>query len=1398
MNNSKKQIIFIRKPYKNNKKNSIKKRSKIKISLINRKKIFVINIFVYLYILFYLFVYISHESMINSRKLLSNSEILMTYTEIGKTSILYDGFYYIPDSLSQREENVNNQKIYIVSMIWNNSLINCSQMFKNVIKVESLDFSNFDFSQVTDFSGMFTNCTNLKNINFGNSKIKINNMASTFYNCKNLQSLDFSNFDTSSVTTMANLFYECNSLVSLDLTNCKTSELINMEAMFTNCNSLNNLKISSFETSKVQNMANMFYGCSSLISLDISNFETKNVVNMENMFSECTNLVEIKFSSNFITSSVTDMKSMFSGCIKLEVLDLSNFSTNSVTNMESMFENCEKLSYLDLSSFNTEMVDNMQRMFYGCSSLIYINLYSFVENNILIIDNIFINTPDNLIYCINEEKMPKIKNVLSDKNTKNDCSNICFLETKTINVEEKKCILDCSLSNNNNYEYNNTCYETCPKRTQKSSTNEFLCVDFHCEYYYNYEQTGCLATLEDGYYLNDTVLKTIDKCHSDCKTCNKSEENDNTNCLTCKDNNKYFDSGNCVDECEKDYYIDDSGNKICTCSADIKCKECSKESTSLDLCISCNKDYYSKYNESYENSFVNCYKDLEEEGYYLIDDYYYPCYSSCKKCTEKGDEDNHKCDKCKDNYSFINETNKENNCYRKCSYYYYFDSSNEYQCTEKNECPSEQNKIIKEKNKCIDECKKDNFYRYEYNGECYIGCPTDTILDNYICKDINLKTDLNEKTEEKILSSQSYNIKTNFSSKDFFNGEYNSDDLNTLTKDEIKNSIKNDIINHKLDSLLSNVTGGNKEDLYTKEENVLYQITTTYNQNNKSYSNVSTINLGACEDTLKTIYNISNNLSLIIFKIDYYMEGLLIPLIGYEVYHPVNKSKLDLSYCDKSLINYNIPVSIDENNLDKYDPGSEYYNDECYTYTTEDGTDILINDRQDEFVENNMSLCENICEYIGYDLENKKALCQCGIKYNEFIISELNNEHNLLSGDFVKDNSTTNFGTLKCYQTLFSKDGLLDNIGSFILIFVVLFYTISAIIFYKVGAEILKNYIKAIMKKFKEEKNNNELNLENKKRKSNNNPKNNKNRIQSPKTNKSKKNSKKKLISNPKKKNDNKSIDDTQSSKRKIDKSNSYLFNQSKFKKINSPVSIYKKAKNNNNNKIVEFIDYEINSLSYTEALIYDKRTFFEYYISLIKTKHPIIFTFCLFNDFNILIIKICILLLSFTIFFGINGFFFNNTIIHQFYLNEGKYKLACVLPRIVISFIISHIISLVIKTFSLTERQLLVIKKQTNFVTANKTAKKIKKFFCFKYIIFYLLSFLYLILLWYYLSSFCAVYQNCQVFLIINTIISFGLSLLYPFAINLIPAILRIFSLKDSKGNKECFYKISKFFQFI
>ena len=152
-------------------------------------------------------------------------------------------------------------------------------------------------------------------------------------------------------------------------------------------------------------------------------------------------------------------------------------------------------------------------------------------------------------------------------------------------------------------------------------------------------------------------------------------------------------------------------------------------------------------------------------------------------------------------------------------------------------------------------------------------------------------------------------------------------------------------MNYKIDELLDNIKK-TKEDLVVKEEDTIYQITTTENQNNNKYHNISSLYLGDCEDRLKQIYNINRNSSLIIFKIDYYSPGLLIPIIGYEIFHPINKSKLNLFYFEDILVELNIPVSIDENNILKYDPTREYYTDECFPLTSENGTDIILNDRQ--------------------------------------------------------------------------------------------------------------------------------------------------------------------------------------------------------------------------------------------------------------------------------------------------------------------------------------------------------------------------------------------------------------------------------------------------------------------
>ena len=85
------------------------------------------------------------------------------------------------------------------------------------------------------------------------------------------------------------------------------------------------------------------------------------------------------------------------------------------------------------------------------------------------------------------------------------------------------------------------------------------------------------------------------------------------------------------------------------------------------------------------------------------------------------------------------------------------------------------------------------------------------------------------------------------------------------------------------------------------------------------------------------------------------------------------------------------------------------------------------------------------------------------------------------------------------------------------------------------------------------------------------------------------------------------------------------------------------------------------------------------------------------------------------------------------------------------------------------------------------------KKCLIIKFNLFFILDFLFLILFWYYISCFCAIYKNTQFHLIKDTLIGSGLSLLYPVGLCLIPGTFRIPALRTSKQDKECLYKISR-----
>ena len=89
---------------------------------------------------------------------------------------------------------------------------------------------------------------------------------------------------------------------------------------------------------------------------------------MEHMFYMCENLTTIP-NLNINTSNVTDMTQTFFACEALTSLDLSNFDTSNVTSMNSMFFSCEALTNLDLSNFDTSNVTNMTSMFGFCKAL---------------------------------------------------------------------------------------------------------------------------------------------------------------------------------------------------------------------------------------------------------------------------------------------------------------------------------------------------------------------------------------------------------------------------------------------------------------------------------------------------------------------------------------------------------------------------------------------------------------------------------------------------------------------------------------------------------------------------------------------------------------------------------------------------------------------------------------------------------------------------------------------------------------------------------------------------------------------------------------------------------------------------------------------------------------------
>ena len=116
----------------------------------------------------------------------------------------------------------------------------------------------------------------------------------------------------------------------------------------------------------------------------------------------------------------------------------------------------------------------------------------------------------------------------------------------------------------------------------------------------------------------------------------------------------------------------------------------------------------------------------------------------------------------------------------------------------------------------------------------------------------------------------------------------------------------------------------------------------------------------------------------------------------------------------------------------------------------------------------------------------------------------------------------------------------------------------------------------------------------------------------------------------------------------------------------------------------------------------------------------------------------------------------------HKIYTDSGKFNFMYQLPQIIYSYLISGVINFIIEYLSLSDETLISIKSEKNLSTDRK-----KKIICnikIRFYFFFVITFILLLIFWYYISCFCCIYENTQMHLITDSLLSLLISSIVPF----------------------------------
>ena len=1039
------------------------------------------------------------------------------------------------------------------------------------------------------------------------------------------------------------------------------------------------------------------------------------------LFVECSDINEIDLS-NFDSSQVTDIGAMFHGCTSLTSINFKNFKTSNVESMDDMFSDCISLTSLDLSSFYTPKIHIVENMFSNCLSLKYINFENAEFQSANFTDNIFKEISDELIICTKDITLISL---LKGVSVYVNCIDNFYQITQH----------ECYQKNNSLY-YNKYLSDICGSNYYQ--TGQYL---YSGKIYYNYTETA------NGYYLDKNEEHPEPKeCYSKCKLCSKAGNDENNNCIECKDNFYISEINgtnyiNCLDNCYYYFYTEILNNK----------KFCTQ-------------------NESCPNNYTKLKIDNNE------------CIENCPNATHY---------------------EEENKCYPKYS-----------PTTEEFTDMITINKLIFSTNTITNKDILENEFTQNEINIIISDFEDNKVIEN----EVNISNNLSNHTINNFVSETMFS----FENKNIFDSNILTRNINQSEFDNIKDKIL------KTYNLTYILEGNDIVIRFYKNNSII--LSTTKNQKYNPNTSKTSINLKECEDIIKNEYKISLNDTLFILKLEITEEGMKIPKIEYELYYPLYDGEeliqLDLTKCKNNKIDiiYFVDINIKNIDIDKYNKSSNYYNDLCTKSDSERKMDLSLSDRRNEFVDNNMTLCEEDCDLIEYNSTNNNTKCSCLIKVKLPFIDEIKFDKMKLLKSFIDIDNFLNYKFMKCYKNILTKDEIKNNAAFYIEILIFSSYIISLFLFLFKYYAILLSKLSKIIELNKLENTTKNKNNPNKKRNpdksknikshksenklpliENNEIKRNKSRIKD-KINTLSLNSNNKInFLKENKVNINEDLQNSPHSKNiKVElKKNRKLEIKNKINKNKHLSSLKTKKKNNlqtsddNNNKdSFEYNDNELNSLSYEKALKYDKRTYCEYYISLLRVKQLLFFSFYTSdNDYNSPVIKIFLFFLFFNNYLVVNALFFNDGTIHEIYIDNGEYNFIYQIPQILYSTILSSLINFIIKLLALTKNNK-IKSEDSNIRILN--VKILENKLKIKFTLFFIFAFILLSFFSYYIICFCGIYSKTQIHLIKDTIVSFILSLIYPFGTNLIPGIFRIYSLNAKKKNKKYMFLISKFFQII